>query len=280
MNRSTRRGFLRSSAVVAGTALTSRFVTFALPAAATSAGKQPNIQFPHAVRDRLAVASWPFRAEIESDTNEYRDKMRAGMDLRDFAVNVKERFQVPGFEPLSTHFASTDDRYLKSFREATDKANVHIVNIPVDNANSFYDPDPTARKKAVQYGKKWVDIAVLLGSPSLRTSIVDAKTAKPNADLTAESLKPLVDYAAGKNIVVNLENDDLVSEDAFFVTKVVDKVNHPYLHALPDFCNSMMTFNSQFNYQAVTAMFPVAVAVNGRTPMRPQKVTKKNTVHR
>jgi len=263
MNRFTRRGLLRSSAVAMGTLLAAHRNPWAPLLGATTAttANRPNIAFPAAPRDRLAVASWPFRAEIDSDFNEYRDRLKPGIDLKDFAVKVRERFQVPGFEPLSTHFPSTEDRYLKSFRDAIEKADVHVVNIPVDNSDSFYDPDPSVRKRAVQHCKKWLDIAVTVGSPSVRTSIADAKKAKPDVDLTAKTLRPLVEYGAAKNIVVNLENDDLVSEDAFFVTQVIEKVNHPYLHALPDFCNSMATGSSQFNYRAVTAMFEHAYCI-------------------
>jgi sugar phosphate isomerase/epimerase len=223
--------------------------------AGTASQTKPEMKFPTTARERLAVASWPFRAEIESATNESRDKKRPGMDLREFAVKVREQFGVPGVEPLSAHFPSTDERYLHGFREAVEKAGVHVVNIPVDNSFSFYDADAGNRQKAVAHGKKWVDVAVVLGSPSVRTSIAEAKNAKPDVDRAAESIREVVEYAAGKNIQVNLENDDLVSEDAFFVVKVIEKVNHPYLHALPDFCNSMCSGNEKFNYDAVTAMF-------------------------
>ena len=120
---------------------------------------------------------------------------------------------------------------------------------------SFYDADASTRKKAVEHAKKWVDVAVALGSPSVRTSIAEAKNTKPNVETAAESLRALVDYAASKNVLVNLENDNLVSEDAFFIVKVIEKMNHPYLHALPDFCNSMTGGDEKFNYDAVTAMF-------------------------
>jgi sugar phosphate isomerase/epimerase len=111
------------------------------------------------------------------------------------------------------------------------------------------------RKQAVANGKTWVDVAVILGSPSVRTSIAEAKNAKPSVDVAADEIRQLTEYAAAKNVVVNLENDNLVSEDAFFVVKVIEKVNNPYLHALPDFCNSMQSGNGKFNYEAVTAMF-------------------------
>jgi sugar phosphate isomerase/epimerase len=254
MKEFTRRSLLRTAAVGAGASLVPHLTTWNLVGAAALQNK-PDLKFPAVPRERLAVATWPFRAEIESSSNEYRNKAKPGIDLKDFAAKVRQRFQVPGVEPLSAHFPSTDERYLHSFREAVEKAGVHVVDIPVSNANSFYDADPAARIKAVEHAKRWVDVAVILGSPSIRTSIEQAKNAKPNVELTAQTLRPLVDYGAGKNILINLENDDLVSEDAFFVTKVIDTVDHPYLHALPDFCNSMMTGNADFNYRAVTAMF-------------------------
>jgi sugar phosphate isomerase/epimerase len=219
------------------------------------------VNFPTAPRERLAVASWPFRAFIESPTNEYRDKNQAGMDLKDFAANVKKDFSVPGVEPLSAHFPSTDERYLHSFRETIEKAGVHVVNIPVDNSHSYYDADPAIRKKAVENGKKWIDIAVVIGSPSVRTAIAQAKNARPDVNIVADQLKVLADYGAEKNIVVNLENDNLVSEDAFFLVRVIKKVNHPYLRSLPDFCNSMGSGNEKFNYDAVTALFPLACCI-------------------
>jgi len=258
----TRRGLLRASAALAAGALTCRpNHTALLGADKRSSQGGPHLKFPTTARERLAVASWPFRAEIESARNEYRDKKVPGMDLRDFAVKVRERFGVPGVEPLSAHFPSTDEGYLKGFREAIEKAGVHVVDIPVDNSHSYYDADAANRKLAIDNGKKWVDVAVVLGSPSVRTSIAETQNAKPNLDTTAESLKALVDYAADKNIVVNLENDDLISEDAFFVVKVIEKMNHPYLHALPDFCNSMASGSEKFNYDAVTAMFKHAYSI-------------------
>jgi len=256
MREFSRRGLLRASTIATGVAIGWQSKWWSsLGGVEALAQNRPDVKFPATARERLAVASWPFRAEIESATNEYRDKKRSGMDLRDFAVKVKKRFGVPGVEPLSSHFASMDQKYLKGFREAIEEAGVYVVNIPVDNEHSYYDADAASRKKAIENGKRWVDVAVLLGSPSVRTSIAPAKNSNPAVDVAAESLRALVDYAAAKNILVNLENDNLVSEDAFFVVKVIEKVNHPYLHALPDFCNSMASGNEKFNYDAVAAMF-------------------------
>jgi sugar phosphate isomerase/epimerase len=252
VNTFSRRYFLEKSVLT--TAVLAYGVS-SFPNELAASENSPNLKFPTAPRERLAVATWPFRAFIESPDNEYRDKSQPGMDLRDFAPKVRAEFGVPGVEPLSSHFSSTRETYLHSFREAIEKAGVHVVNIPVDNSKSYYDTDPAVRKKAVDNGKKWVDIALVIGSPSVRTSIAKAKNAKPDVNVIAEQLRQLADYAASKNVVVNLENDNLVSEDASFIVKVLEKVQSPYLRALPDFCNSMQTGNEKFNYDAVTAMF-------------------------
>jgi sugar phosphate isomerase/epimerase len=253
MNTLSRRHFLENSALLTATAFTpSLFSPRNLLQARETV---PTLKFPTAPRERLAVATWPFRAFIVSPANEYRDKSQPGMDLREFAATIKKDFGVPGVEPLSAHFPTTDEAYLHSFREAIEKAGVHVVDIPVDNSSSYYDADPAARRKAIEHGKKWIDIARIIGSPSVRTSIAEAQNAKPDVAVAAGELRQLADYAASKNVLLNLENDDLVSEDGFFIAKVIEKANHPFLHALPDFCNSMMTGNEKFNYDAVTAMF-------------------------
>ena len=258
MPQRSRRKFLVTSAVVAATAALRR-VAPGVVLAGPRAGpffSEPHINFPVEPRDRLAVASWPFRAMIESPSNRWaRDPKQPGMDLKDFATMVVQKFSVRNVEPLSDHFRSTEAPYLGEFRAAVEKAGAHVINIPVGGRYSFYDPDAARRQMAVDYGKKWVEVAVALGSPSIRIHVAGAANAKPDVDRTAESLTRLADYGAEKNVVINLENDDLVSEDAFFLVKAIDKANHPWLHALPDFCNSMLSGNEQFNYDAVTALF-------------------------
>jgi len=183
------------------------------------------------------------------------------MDLKDFAGEVVKKFNVHNIEPHNRHFRSLDPAYLASFREALEKTSVKVVDIAVDGQDSFYDADPSTRKTAIAHAKKWVDIAIEIGSPSIRTHIQRPSNSAPHVQRTAESLREVVEYGADRNVVVNLENDDLVSEDAFFIMKVIEAVNHPYLHSLPDFANSMMTGDADFNYRALQAMFQHAYCI-------------------
>ena len=257
----TRRSFLEKlSALTAGGMVLSGMEN-SFGAAALSTSRAPHISFPRAPRDRIAVASYPFRAYIDSPSNRDRDRNLPGMDLRDFAAEVVKKFKVHNIEPHSRHFRSLDSSYLADFRVALGKENVSVVDIAVDGPDSFYDADPARRQKAISYAKKWVDVAVAIGSPSIRTHIQKPANSAASVQRTAESLRQVVNYGAVKNVVVNLENDDLVSEDAFFLVKVIEAVNHPYLHALPDFANSMLSGNADFNYRALEAMFQHAYCI-------------------
>jgi sugar phosphate isomerase/epimerase len=177
------------------------------------------------------------------------------MNLLEFPAHVAAKFNIHNIEPHSRHFTSLQPDYLESFQQVLQKTRVRVVNIAVSISGSFYDADASTRSRAVDTAKKWVDVAAHIGSPGIRTHIATAKNLPPNVDFAAESLRNVVNYAAEKNIVVTLENDDLVSEDAFFIVKIIEAVNHPYLRALPDFANSMLSGDADFNYRALQAMF-------------------------
>lgn len=246
----SRRGFLKNSIASAAGA-----------ASVLSAPKlfaqtpEPHMKFPVAPRERLAVTTWPFRMYFEGPSSRWRDPKLPAMALTDFPAMVAKKFDVHNVELLADHFPSTDKAYLQRLRASVEKAGSHIIDIPVDGAASFYHPFAVKRQEAIDYGKKWIDVAVAVGSPSVRLHIAGVKGVAPDAGRTAESLKRVAGYGAARNIMVTLENDDLVTEDAFFIVRVIDKVQNPYLRALPDFANSMLSGDAAFNYDALALMF-------------------------
>ena len=248
----TRREFLvECAAATAGASL--------LPGVARSAvNSEPSVRFPSAPRDRVAVASYPFREFIAGPKHKTGNPT---IELKDFAAHVIKKFHVYGIEPWSPHFPSTDAKYLTEFRGAVEKSHAAVVNIAVDGENSPYAADRAEREKAVAFSKQWIDVALAIGSPSVRTNIPEAKDAKPDADRLAESLRRVVEYAATKNVVVHLENDNPVSEDPFFLVEVVQKVNSPWLHTLPDFGNTLNAHDEDYAYRAIDAMFQHAYGI-------------------
>ena len=175
------------------------------------------------------------------------------MDLLEFPSFVVEKFGVRNINPLGDHFRSTDPAYLDAFRAAVQKAGSNLADLGLGGRN-FASPDAAVRQDAIQFGCKWIDIAVKVGSPSVRQHLTVRKGEKPDAAIAAESLSKLADYAAKQNTVVNLENDSAVAEDPFLIVAIIEKVNSPYLRALPDFGNSLIGHDQDYSEKGVKAM--------------------------
>jgi sugar phosphate isomerase/epimerase len=226
---------------------------------ALAAGSGPHIEFPSAARERIAIASYPFREFIAGRD----DKAGSGkMELKEFAAHVSAKFNIKKIEPWSAHFRSLEKPYLEELWAAVAQAGGAIVNIAVDGDHSPYAMDSAERERAIAFSKEWIDAAAVIGSRSVRTNIPVAKDAKPDVDRTAESLKRVAEYGAAKNVVVNLENDNPLSEDPFFLVKVIEKVNSPWLHALPDFANTLAAYEQEYAYRGIDAMFGKAYNIS------------------
>jgi len=183
------------------------------------------------------------------------------MDLKNFVVFVKSRFNINKIEPWSEHFRSLDAKYLNELRAMVEKSGGAIVNIAVDGEHSPFAVDKGEREKAVTLSKQWIDVAAAVGSPSVRTNMPPARDSKPDLDRAAESLLRVAEYGAAKNILVNLENDNPLSEDPFFIVSVIEKVNSPWLHTNPDFANTLAAGKTEYAYKGIAAMFQHAYSI-------------------
>jgi sugar phosphate isomerase/epimerase len=241
---------VQSALAAAGASLCPRF--------ACSADSGPHVQFPTEARERVAIASYPFRDFILGSQDAAAAQK---MDLKDFAAHCGERFNIRKIEPWNRHFTSTDANYLEQFRASVEKARGAVVNIAVDGDASQYAADSAERNRAVTFGKKWIDVAAAIGSPSVRTNIAEAKDSKPDLDRAADTFKHVIEYAAAKNVVVHLENDSAIAEDPFFLVQLIEKVNSPWLHTNPDFCNTLATGREEYAYKGIATMFQHAYGI-------------------
>ncbi len=216
----------------------------------------PALKFPTDARQRLSVATYPFRDVIVS-----RRKPAGKLTLQDFAATLTEKFGVSGIEPWSPHFESAEPAYVMELAAAFKKAGVRVVNIPCDVPAKLCGT-PEQRPTALAIYRKWVDAAVILGAPSIR---VHCPMGEDAADISCAvaGLKALADYGASKQIVINLENDDPKSEDPERIVKVINAVGTPYVRALPDFCNSMLIHDDQnYNARSLAALYPLAYNIS------------------
>jgi sugar phosphate isomerase/epimerase len=268
----TRREFFRRTAIPGAiSAITPAFLRagssgaellHALGGSFQAEYREPHIVFPKAPRDRVSVSSYPFREFIQGKHDSTVAGTAGKMAIKDFAAHVRDKFQIHRIEPWSEHFLSLEHGYLDEIRGGVQKAGSSIVNIAVDGEDSPYAADRAERDRAVTFSKRWIDAAVRIGSPSVRTNIPPASDSKPDVHRLAESLSHVADYGAEKNIVVHLENDNPVSEDPFFLAQVIDEVNSPWLHALPDFGNSLAALSPEQAYRGIAAMFYRAYGIS------------------
>jgi sugar phosphate isomerase/epimerase len=228
---------------------------------AIAASSGPNLQFPSAPRDRIAIASYPFREAIAGVHEKPYPTTISKMDLKNFVVFVKSKFNINKIEPWSEHFRSLDAKYLNDLRSVVEKNGGAIVNIAVDGEHSPYAADKAEREKGIAFSKQWIDVAVSVGSPSVRTNMPPAKDSRPDLYRAADSLLRVAEYGATKNILVNLENDNPVSEDPFFIVRIIEKVNSPWLHTNPDFANTLTTGKTEYAYKGIEAMFKHAYSI-------------------
>jgi sugar phosphate isomerase/epimerase len=251
----TRRDFVAKSAAAAATA------TLWPAWKNASASSAPNLQFPSAPRERIAIASYPFRDSIAGAHEKPSPSTIPKMDLKNFVAFVKSKFNISKIEPWSEHFRSLDAKYLSELRSVVEKSGGAIVNIAVDGEHSPYSADKDERAKAITFSKQWIDVAATVGAPSVRTNMPPARDSKPDLDRAADSLIRVAEYGSEKNILVNLENDNPLSEDPFFIVSVIEKVNSPWLHTNPDFANSLMTGKTEYAYKGIAAMFRHAYSI-------------------
>ena len=78
MDSLTRRAFFEKLSVMTAGGLAAAIV----PGAVANPPSEPHIIFPAHPRDRISVASYPFRAYIVSPDNRDRDSSLPGMNLR------------------------------------------------------------------------------------------------------------------------------------------------------------------------------------------------------
>jgi len=259
MNFCSRRSFLRRASVAA---LWSPFAqSFIGDSDLLSQKSAPHVPFSTAPDGRVSVSSYPFREFIAARHGE-RSAGPAKMPIKSFAGHVLAKFNVRTVEPWSEHFLSAEPAYLDEIRETAAKVGSGFANIAADQETSFYSQDASERQRAIQFGKTWIDVAARLGSPSVRLNIAAARNAKPDAALVAEGLKPIAEHAAAKNVAVHLENDNPVSEDPFFIVSVVDRVGNSWIHALPDFGNSLAALPPEEAYRGLDQMFAHAYAIS------------------
>ena len=240
-----RRQFIARSAV-AGAALASpSFARRAL------AGEQPLF--------RISLAQWSLnRAFFGGD-----------LDVLDFAQVAREKFGIGAIEYVNQFYAkSLNDALIEDLRKRADDHGVESLLIMIDGEGALGDPDPDARRKAVENHHRWADAAHALGCHSIRVNASSAGSWEEQMKLAADGLNQLADYGKRLGLNVLVENHGGLSSNAEWLTGVMKLADNPHVGTLPDFGNFIIdreTGERYDRYKGMEKLMPFAKAVSAKS---------------
>lgn len=225
----------------------------------------------------ISLAQWSVHIPYE----------RGLADPMDFAQYAAEL----GFEGIEYVNQLYEDFYLenpeekvpelaKMLKERADAAGVQPVLIMTDHLGELTDLDETARQKAVEQHKLWVDACHMLGCKAMRVNafgLADSDETKAAlAQSLITSMKELGAYGKSKDVKILIENHGEVSSDPDWVAEVLQATDHPYAGTLPDFGNWCIQWSAGERwkrpcvyeypdpYEGIAKMMPYAGGVSAK----------------
>jgi sugar phosphate isomerase/epimerase len=220
---------------------------------------QANAEKRNRALARLACNNWPFRAYFENaGTRHYRDPKYPLLHQVDFPQFLADHFGLRSVEFLAPYFDETTPTYIATIKEGLRKARCSVANLgDVSVPGGLYNPG-LDRKQAVAHVAQWIDIAGLLGSPSIK---IDLTGPKPyDTTIAADNVMPIVSYARSKHIRVLFHNDDIQRESADKLLGIIQRVRSRYLGTCPDFGN-FATRSPQYALETLRRLMPYATNI-------------------
>jgi sugar phosphate isomerase/epimerase len=126
------------------------------------------------------------------------------LDFFDVPKMFADRYGVHNIEIQHTHFASTEDSFLKEVRAQVEQVGSRISNINLEfGPLNISSATLVARLQAIDLTKQWVDHAAVLGCP--RVMINQGALKAENKIDAVRALKTMVEYGKTKNVKIGVE---------------------------------------------------------------------------
>ena len=205
---------------------------------------------------RIACNSWPFRAYFDTpEMREYRDPKDPLLTQAEFPEFLADHFAIHNVEFLSQHFADTEPATIEKVKAGLKKAgsrccNLMDVHIPGGVLNRDADRKAIAKETA-----RWVDVAVMLGSPSITIALTGEGPV--DAHVAAGNLAEAVNAAHQRGIQVLFHNDDMKRESAETLVAVIQQLGRDRTGTCPDFGN-FATKSAEYALSQLRLLAPYA----------------------
>lgn len=206
----------------------------------------------------ISLAQWSLHRALQSGALEHLDFPRV----------AKERFGVTAIETVNSFYKDkvADFAYLRRFDARCRDQGVRHLLIMIDGEGQLADPDPSARRDALNRHHRWVAAAGFLGCHAIRVNAGGGKNREQAARDASDSLRRLAQFAEPYGVSVIVENHGGFSSDGAWLAGVLTGAEHPGVGSLPDFGNFHLGGGEEYDrYLGVEQMMPFAAAVSAKS---------------
>lgn len=169
-------------------------------------------------RLKTAICAYSFRAALATGELTY-------LDLVDMAVEN----DVDGLDSTVYWFPADDlPSFLAAYRRKAYLAGVDLPSIAI--RSDLCRADRGVQDREVAWLRHWTDVSHRLGASHIRVfggRVPDGAGEDEAAGWVAEILKRAADYAAGRGVVLGLENHGGITSRAERILQIVQAVDHP-----------------------------------------------------
>lgn len=163
--------------------------------------------------DRISLLTNDFSDTLPEIWDRSKPVAPKKLNMMDLPDVVADHLHLHNLEMCNINLLSMEPSYIGEFRERMHKAKSRVVDLIVEldppatayrGYISVCSPDPEIRAHAIEETKKWIDIAAVLGSPSIMPN-QGVHYLPEDLAPCIEGLKALVDYGKPKGVAVILE---------------------------------------------------------------------------
>ncbi len=204
---------------------------------------------------RLAMGTVIFRHRFAQTRSANLPNPGPALTLLDVPEYYHQRFGLNQVEFWSYHFDSLEPAYLARLRAALDTAGSRLINIQIDTDYNLAAADPARRTESIVEVKRWIDAAVVLGSPCVR-----ANPGRGPIENAIASMREINTYAADHGIVLLNENHFGIEMDPDVHLRIREAAGPENLYTLPDFGN----YSDEARFAALEKILPYAYLISAK----------------
>lgn len=223
---------------------------------------------------RLSLAEWSLHRAIEKGDLDHLDFSRIAQEVYGFDT-VEYVSGLFGSSSLQPAASLRSHGYLQQLLRNSSNAGISNHLLMIDHEGPLAAADTTARLRAVDAHRKWLDAAAFLGCRHVRVNLHGEGTRQQKFDASVDSLLRLAQLAGPLGLNVLVENHGNESSDASWLVAVMQRVGLPTVGTLPDFGNFCLTHawgttqepcaEAYDRYLGVEQLMPFAKAVSAKS---------------